>query len=308
MADSKRSSETAGEFVHRVLEKWLRTILVGDAVAVPDDDEEMNWRLFFAHSQDMQGFAADIFTGGKNERSIDGWTGLRDRWTGGSHALIADLARVWELHQGDLKKWSHPHKPKELSAKGVGPLLDLLENSKVPGAQLFASMLREFKGDKIARKTNKLVRAYVENAAFLKPHGFSYRSYLASLCPSSMPPRGNVTEAEVRWVSRVDADFYNVGEPVANYMVCDWLLSFWIKDEIDWFASFKADSVQKKSLAAMLDLPQTDRAFVDFCRSLRVPSGFDHLSDKALPPRLLNECIWLEGNQSSKPRATCGAI
>jgi hypothetical protein len=308
MVALKVSNETAEEFVARILEKWLSKILVGDAVAVLDDDEEMNWRLFFAHSQDMQGFAADIFTGGKNERSIAGWVGLRDRWNGGSRALIADLARVWELHQGDLEKWSHPHKPKELIAKGVAPLLDLLENSKAPGAQLFGSALREFRGDKIARKTNRMVRAYVENAAFLKPHGFSYRSYLASICPSSMPPRGNVLQAEARWVSTVDEDFYNVGEPVANYMVCDWLLWFWLRDEIDWFASFKADSVQKKSLAAMLDLPQTDRAFVEYSRSLRVPHGFGHLSGKPMPPRLLNECIWLEGNQSSSARTTCGVI
>jgi hypothetical protein len=81
MVGSNRSSETAGDFVARILEKWLPQILVGDTVAVPDDDEEMNWRLFFAHSQDMQGFAADIFTGGKNERSIGGWAGLRDRWS-----------------------------------------------------------------------------------------------------------------------------------------------------------------------------------------------------------------------------------
>ena len=104
MVGPNRSNETAEEFVARILAKWLPKILVGDGVAVPDDDEEMNWRLFFAHSQDMQGFAADIFTGGKDERSIDGWVGLRDRWNGGSHALIADLARVWELHQVDLEK------------------------------------------------------------------------------------------------------------------------------------------------------------------------------------------------------------
>ena len=71
--------ETATEYVARILAKWLARIVTGEAVAVPDDDEEMNWRLFFAHSQVMQGFAADSFTGGKNERSTHSWTGLRDR-------------------------------------------------------------------------------------------------------------------------------------------------------------------------------------------------------------------------------------
>jgi hypothetical protein len=86
-------------------------------------------------------------------------------------------------------------------------------------------------------------------------------------------------------------------------MVCDWLLWFWIRGDIDRFASFKADSVQKRSLAARLDLPQTDGAFVEYCRTLRVPDGVGELSEKPLPPRLLNECIWLESNRS--PKSTC---
>jgi hypothetical protein len=115
-----------------------------------------------------------------------------------------------------------------------------------------------------------------------------------------MPPRGNVLQAEAEWIAALDRNFYNVGEPLANYMICDWLLWFWIRDEIDWFASFKADSVQKRSLAAMLDLPQTDSAFVEYCRTLRVPRGFGNLSQKPLPLCLLNECIWLEGNRSTR--------
>ena len=212
---------------------------------------------------------------------------------------MADLARIWRRYETDLKRWSHPHKPRELTAKGIEPLLDLLQSSQIVGAEVFGSALREFKGDKAARKTNKMIRAYVQNAALLEPHGFSYRTYLASIAPSSMPPRGNVLEVEAKWVVAVDRDFYNVGELLANYMICDWLLWFWIRGEVDWFASFKADSVQKKSLAAMLALPQTDGAFVDYCRTLRIPPGFGELSQKPLPPRLLNECIWMEGNRST---------
>jgi hypothetical protein len=247
----------------------------------------------------MQGFAADIFTGGENERSSVGWTGLRDRWKGTSHALMADLARVWEGCEAELKRWSHPHKTQEMAAKGIEPLLGILENSSISGAQVFGRALREFRGDKVARKTNRMIRAYVQNAALLKPHGFSYRTYLGSIAPSSVPPRGDVLQAEARWIGAVERDFYNVGPPLANYMICDWLLGFWMRGQIDWFASFKADSVQKKSLAKILDLPQTDSAFVDYCRTLRVPPGFGELSEKPLPPRLLNECIWMEGNQST---------
>ena len=65
---------------------------------VPDNAEEMNWRLFLAHSQDMQGFAADIFIGGPSERrhpADPGFVGLRERWPNDSVSLIADLAAVW---------------------------------------------------------------------------------------------------------------------------------------------------------------------------------------------------------------------
>jgi hypothetical protein len=293
MSEPRRMSETATSFVNRILEKWLPQILVGEAVAVPDDDEEMNWRLFFAHSQDFRGFAADIFTGGENERAVERWTGLRDRWKSTSRELISDLARVWERYEIDLRGWSHPR---------IGPLLDLLERSQIAGAVVFGTALREFKGYKIACKTNKMIRAYIQNAALLKPHGFSFRRYLASIAPSSMPPRGNVLQAEAKWIATIKHDFYNVELPLANYLICDWLLWFWMRDEIGWFASFKADSVQKKSLAAILDLPQTDSAFVDYCRTLRVPQGFGSQSEKPLPPRLLNECIWMEGNRSTRSK------
>jgi hypothetical protein len=99
-----------------------------------------------------------------------------------------------------------------------------------------------------------MLRAYVENAALLKPHGFSYRSYLQSIVPSAVPPRGDVLQPEARWVAIIDRDFHNVGRPLANYLVCDWLLWFSIRGEIDCFASFKADSVHERSVAAMLDL------------------------------------------------------
>jgi hypothetical protein len=159
----------------------------------------------------MQGFAADIFTGGKNERSAHGWTGLRDRWRGPSHPLIADLALIWERYETEFRRWSHPHKPPEMVAEGIRPLLDILLTSGVPGAEVFGAAIREFKGDKAARKTNRMLRAYVENAALLKPRGFSYRSYLRSIVPSAVPPRGDVLQPEAIWVAIIDRDFHNVG-------------------------------------------------------------------------------------------------
>ncbi len=87
------------EYICKLFDDYLGAILTGDGVAVPDDPEEMNWRIFFAHSQDMQGFRADIFTGGPNEArhpTDPSFVGLRERWQGSSFALIADLASIWE--------------------------------------------------------------------------------------------------------------------------------------------------------------------------------------------------------------------
>ncbi len=83
-------------FIEDLFHNHLDHVL--DQEPVPDDDEEMNWRLFFAHSQDMQGFAADIFVGGPNERKHPTnplYVGLRESWPSTSCQLISDLAEVW---------------------------------------------------------------------------------------------------------------------------------------------------------------------------------------------------------------------
>ena len=85
-----RPPDTGGPYLTRALRKYLPSLLLTDGVAVPDDPEEMRWRLFFAHSQDMIGFRADIFTGGPNEEDnpySPEYLGLRDRWPDGKTML-----------------------------------------------------------------------------------------------------------------------------------------------------------------------------------------------------------------------------
>ncbi len=43
-------------FLARALADHLPLMLFSDGVAVPNDEEEMNWRLFFAHSQNRSSF------------------------------------------------------------------------------------------------------------------------------------------------------------------------------------------------------------------------------------------------------------
>ena len=289
------------DYTDRILRQYLPRILDGYRVAIPDDEEEMNWRIFFAHSQDMQGFRADIFTGGPNEdqHPIDrGFVGLRPRWNRDSRSLIADLAKVWENPDCEqrLRRNSNPFRSAQEKAAGVAPLLEMLKASGIEGAVVFAETLSAFKGDKLARKTNRMIRAYVQSAALLhRNHDGSFRKYLASLVSGVFPPT-DVGPHEVRWVSQINVDFYNVGPAIANYMVCDWLLDLWRYGRIEWFTSHKPDSVFEKAVSRGLIPAEAGTDFVAFCRDIRIPDGFGAVSGKPCPPRVLNECIWIDGN------------
>jgi len=284
---------------------YLPSVLSANRVIVPDDPEEMNWHIFFGHSQDMQGFRADIFTDGRNENGHPPFRGLRQRWAedhnGNSLSLIADLARLWE--DGPTRQMfiriTDPHRPIEERRKGIQPALDLLLESADLGARVFAETLQELKGNKVARKTNMMVRAYVQNSYLLSKHGCTFRNYLQSIAPNEPFPPVGIPEAEKQWIRAIQRDFYNVGNALANYMICDWLLGLWREGRIEWFTSYKCDSVQKRALRSDC-LPEEASDFVAYCKTLRIPEGFDVVSGKACPPRVLNECIWLDGNASSR--------
>lgn len=291
-------------YVQTVLTKYLPQILNGDAVAVPDDPEEMNWRLFFAHSQDMQGFRADIFTGGLNEGKHPkdpSFVGLRPHWGQDSFSLIRDLGRLWEdtSTRAELKRISFTMRTDGQKVEDVRPGISLLRNSGFPGAIAFAETLDTFHGLWVARKTNAMIRAYIQNAHLLAPHGYSFRTYLQNVLPPGEFPPANVEHAEKVWVSRLQQDFYNVGPALSNYLICDWLLWLWRDGRIDWFTVYKPDSVHKRIVDAGLLPPEAASDFVGYSKTLSIPEGFGTLSGKPCPPRILNECIWLRENRSS---------
>jgi hypothetical protein len=286
-----------------ILARHLPGILGTDMVAVADDEEEMNWRLFFAHSQDMQGFRADIFTGGPNEARHPhnpSFVGLRDR-CGDSRRLIADLARLWEdeAARSELIRLSNPFRQSDGTDRSVRPAIELLRNSGVAGARTFADTLDDLNGGKIARKTRKMVRAYVQNAHFLSQHGCSYRAYLKSiLAEEPFPPRDTV-RAEAIWIRAISRDFFGVGPTLAPYLICDWILGLWRSGQVDWFECYKPDSVHLSAIRRGCLPPAAAEDFVAFCKTISIPDGFGALSGKPCPPRVLNECIWLEENWSS---------
>lgn len=233
------------DYIDRILKQYLPRILDGYRVAVPDDDEEMNWRIFFAHSQDMLGFRADIFTGGPNEdgHPLDRiFVALRPRWGRDSRSFIADLARVWgdQDYSQRVRAASNAFRSSEEKKAGVTPLIELLMHSGIEGAVVFAETLSAFKGDKIARKTNRMIRAYLQNASLLRErHDCSFRNYLMDSVDGDLASP-DVEAHERRWLARVERDFYNVGPAIANYMICDWLLGLWREGRIEWFTSYKA--------------------------------------------------------------------
>lgn len=265
---------------------------------VPDDAEEMNWRLFLAHSQDMQGFAADIFIGGPQERrhpSDSSYRPLRERWGKDSQSLLADLAAVWAMPDAKaaLERFTVPTRRGGSASEGIATLY---ESGRV-GAREFAETLEELTGSMVARKTNKMIRAYVQNAGLLARHDFSFRAYLQAGAADFPPISSSPFEALTR--SRIERDFYNVGPALANYLISDWLLWLWKEGRIAWFESYKADTVHQASVDRGLLPAAAGEDFVAFCRTIRIPPGFGAASGQLCPPRVLNACLWQDGNLSS---------
>ena len=87
------------------------------------------------------------------------------------------------------------------------------------------------------RKTNRTVRALLQNCAALSPWGFSFRRWLEHACASlgagSFPPSDFLAEASDGVVAasiervlrrRIEQSFYQVGPALAAYMLSDWQL------------------------------------------------------------------------------------
>lgn len=291
------------DFIKELFHDHLDHVLQQEPV--PDDDEEMNWRLFFAHSQDMQGFAADIFVGGPNERKHPTnplYVGLRERWQLSSYQLINDLAEVWRnpSSQELLKQLTDPRQ----QGNGFDEGLHVLRSASTYGAAVFAECLSELSGPRIARKTNKMIRAYVQNSDLLTRHGGSFRRYLENDSSMRSFPSTVTPSIEAVWRKRIQRDFFNVGPAIANYLISDWLLWLWKEGRIEWFESYKADSVHEAYVQSGMLQNSACHDFVAFCSTLRIPSGNGALSGKQCPPRVLNACLWQKGNQSSGNQQT----
>lgn len=186
----------------------------------------------------MQGFRADIFTGGPNEENnpyFPDYLGLRDRWPDGI-SMLEGIAALWlnPIAQKTLKEISHPFRSQELKALGTRPALELLRRLYGNATtQIFADAFDELKGHKIAHKTNAIIRAYCQNAALLAPYNYCFRTYLQSIVPDFDLPLADVTTAEALWHDRIMRDFYHVGPAMAPYLIADWLFWLWRAGQIE---------------------------------------------------------------------------
>ena len=217
--------------------------------------------------------------------------------------MIAGLAALWHdaNAQSKLKHLSHPQTKESVKA-AVNVLRGPAGNQ---ATQTFADALDDLRGTNISRKTCKMVRAYVENAALLAQHGCSFRQYLRSVVPDLYLPLTNITDAEAAWRVAIARDFYNVGPALAPYMIADWLLWLWRDAQIGWFDTYKADSVHLTALATDgLLPPKAAQDFPAYCRTLQVPAEWVPerwwlVAYSFLPPRIVNEAIWLERSVSN---------
>lgn len=265
-----------------VWERYAADILNRPHVLIPDTEEDLNWHAFLGHSIDMQGFRAAEFAGiDPMSRSAPHFVPLQDRDIG-----VSQLGEVWDL----------PAIQTHLLTRASGTSFDTtLQCLKAEGGSTGRSLAEALETFPF-RKRHSVVRALLQNSHVLKPYGYSFRNWLGHQCrelgENRFPPpdfrrpvlHGRVTlEAALCW--RLQQTFYQVGEAMAPYMLCDWQLWLWNSGETAVFANFKPDEYHTKFLAryGRASIPADPNGFADWWLSL----------DPDLPPRLANECIWL---------------
>jgi len=268
-----------------LLDRWADDIVSGPGVAIPDTEEDLNWHAFLGHHQDMQGFDAGQFAGVDPYKGPGPFRCLRERGLG-----VKELADLWQI--ASIRE--------SLCAPSTGgsQLARCVARIRSAGGHTgreLAEAWDSFKGR--ARKTKAILRAYMANSHLLGQHDHSFRRYLEAQTRRfdpglEFPPSTMTSAYESFLIERIAADFFNVGETMAAYMVCDWLLWLWREGRIDWFTTFKPDS-RHEQFAERFGFPfRSHESFVGFCREQNL--GY--------PPRVVNEVIWLEGERGLSPR------
>lgn len=263
-----------------VWSRYALIILDRPGVLIPDTDEDLTWHAFLGHSIDMQGFRAAEFAGVDGlTRPAPDFVSLRDRGVG-----VSELAGLWGVPE--IRR----HLTSNLRGVPLSSTLDVLRAEGGEVGVSLADALQAFPW----RKFHWVVRALLENSALLADHGFSFRNWLKAACadvgvgafpPTDFRPAVDGISLEQRLRQRLQATFFQVGPTMAPYMICDWQLWLWANGETEVFATFKLDSFHDQFVARYGRglVPPDEDAFTDWWWGM-YPD---------LPPRLVNECIWL---------------
>lgn len=264
--------------------------IVRSPILIADSEDDLNWHAFLGHSIDMQGFRAAEFVGvDALTKAAPGFVPLKTREIG-----IPELAGLWEIEP--IRSFLHDRTKEQFLASTAQkqPFPVTLEVLKRFGGRIGTSLAEAFDAFPF-RKKHSTVRAYLENSAALKEHGYSFRNWLKAECAklgvAEFPPadfrsatRMSIS-LEITLRRHLEKAFYQVGPALAAYMICDWQLWLWWHGRTSVFANFKLDSFHEEFVKKFGRgvIPTDEPGFARWWLSL-YPD---------LPPRLANECIWL---------------
>lgn len=261
---------------------YASAILDRPGVMIPDTEEDLNWHAFLGHSLDMQGWRAAEFVGvDALTRKADGFIPLKERGIG-----VAELGGLWEVAP------IRAHLLGGTTGLPVEATMEVLVREGAETGAGFAEAYRRFPW----RKAHAAVRAYLQNSAVLADYNYSFRQWLEAECVemgvSDFPPvdfRSEVSGSglSIEWelVRRLEQTFYQVGPTLAPYIICDWQLWLWHEGRTGVFEAFKPDLFHVQFAERYGDgvIPVGRQEFISWWFELY----------PGIPPRLINECIWL---------------
>jgi len=268
-------------------------------VLVRDDDEELTWHSFLGH-HDFWRFRGDLFFLHGRGRFV----ALRKREPPLGVEFLTTLWRQLERSNPDrlrgralLARYDWRNNPDHTKS-----LRDDLAHGGKEGPEYLAIW------DDFRQGVAKWYALVLFDAAVLADRfSSSFRTYLERTCDQLTAGRSEFgLFPKLRWkatlrrdrnreVSLEDAlavqithDFA-VGIEVARYLFCDWLLAFWHDDHAALFDSFKHDQ-NAENFGKNYGWYANREQFLELCHRL-CPD---------LPPRVVNECIWLHQNQGCR--------
>jgi len=259
-------------------------LILRSSILIEDTENALNWHAFLGHSVDMQGFRAAEFSGvDKLSKQAGTFMPLNKRGIG-----VSELGNLWEIDA------IQEHLLTGCSGTAIDTTYQVLKSEGGETGRLLAEALSTFP----FRKGHKYVRALLQNSAKLKHYDYSFRNWLMENCKElgvkTFPPEdfrkavGLAATLEDELCDRLQHAFFMVGPEMAPYMICDWQLWLWKEERTGVFDSFKLDAFHSQFVKQInnlhgISIPIEKRQFVTWW----------HEFYPEIPPRLINECIWL---------------